>query len=55
MATFNGQLNVNAIQSALFNMIIAQDIIGGKIKNNYDLVSKAEEDARIANPVARVA
>lgn len=45
MATFNGQLNVNAIQSALFNMIIAQDIIGGKIKNNYDLVSKAEEDA----------
>ena len=45
MATFNGQLNVNAIQSALYNMIISQDIIGGKIKANYNLVDKAKEEA----------
>lgn len=45
MGTFNGQLRTNAIQSALFNMIISQDIIGGKIKNNYNLVSQAEEEA----------
>lgn len=45
MATFAGQLNVNAIQSALYNMIISQDILGGKIKNNYNLVDKAKEDA----------
>lgn len=45
MATFLGQLNVNAIQSALYNMIISQDILGGKIKNNYNLVDKAKEDA----------
>ncbi len=45
MATFTGQLNVNAIQSALFNMIISQDIIGGSIKANYNLVDKAKEEA----------
>ena len=45
MGTFVGTLNPNAIQSALFNMIISQDIIGGKIKNNYNLVDKAKEDA----------
>lgn len=45
MPTFNGQLKTNAIQSALFNMIISQDIIGGKIKNNYNLVEAAMEDA----------
>ena len=45
MATFNGQLNQNAIQSALFNMIISQDIIGGSIKANYNLVSEAEEES----------
>ncbi len=45
MATFNGQLNVNHIQSALFNMLISQDIIGGSIKNNYNLVSKAKNEA----------
>ena len=45
MAAFTGQLNVNAIQSALYNMIIAQDILGGKIKNNYNLVDKAKEEA----------
>lgn len=43
MATFTGQLNVNHIQSALFNMIIAQDVIGGSIKANYKLYNKAEE------------
>ena len=45
MAQFDGQLNVNAIQSALFNMIISQDIIGGSIKNNYNLVDKAKDEA----------
>lgn len=45
MGTFTGQLNVNHIQSALFNMIISQDILGGKIKNNYNLVDKAKEEA----------
>ena len=45
MPTFNGQLKTNAIQSALFNMIISQDIIGGKIKNNYNLVDEAKEEA----------
>lgn len=45
MPTFTGQLKVNAIQSALFNMIISQDIIGGSIKNNYNLVDKAKEEA----------
>ena len=45
MAQFLGQLNVNAIQSALYNMIISQDIIGGSIKANYNLVDKAKEEA----------
>lgn len=45
MPTFNGQLNVNHIQSALFNMIISQDIIGGSIKANYNLVEKAKNEA----------
>ena len=45
MAAFNGQLNQNAIQSALFNMIISQDIIGGSIKANYNLVDEAKEEA----------
>lgn len=45
MAQFNGQLNVNAIQSAIFNMIISQDILGGSIKNNYNLVDKAKQEA----------
>lgn len=45
MAQFNGQLNVNAIQSALYNMIISQDIIGGSIKANFNLVDKAKEEA----------
>ena len=42
---YNGQLNVNHIQSALFNMIIAQDIIGGSIHANYNIVDKAKEQA----------
>jgi len=45
MATFNGQLNHNAIQSALFNMIISQDIIGGSINANYNLVDEAKAEA----------
>ena len=45
MPAFNGQLRQNLIQSALFNMIISQDVLGGKIKNNYNLVDKAKEEA----------
>ena len=51
MAQFNGQLNANAVlnvgvlQSSIFNMIISQDIIGGSIKNNYNLVSRGLADA----------
>ena len=45
MAAYLGTLNQNHIQSALFNMIIAQDILGGSIKNNYNLVDEAKEDA----------
>ena len=45
MSAFNGQLRQNLIQSALFNMIISQDVLGGKIKNNYNLVDKAKEEA----------
>ena len=45
MGNFIGTLNANHIQSALFNMIISQDIIGGSIKNNYNLVDKAKEEA----------
>ena len=45
MPTFTGQLNVNHIQSALYNMIIAQDIIGGSIRANYNLVDEAKENA----------
>lgn len=45
MKNYNGVLNANAIQSALFNMIISQDILGGKIKANYNLVDKAKDEA----------
>lgn len=45
MAAFNGQLNQNAVQSALFNMLISQDIIGGSIKANYNLVDEAKEES----------
>ena len=45
MSQFTGTLNVNKIQSALFNMIISQDVIGGSIKANYNLVDKARVDA----------
>lgn len=45
MSAFNGQLRQNLIQSALFNMIISQDVLGGKIRNNYNLVDKAKEEA----------
>ena len=45
MATFTGILNPNHIQSALFNMIISQDVLGGSIRNNYNLVDRAKEEA----------
>lgn len=45
MGTFSGQLRTNVIQSALFNMIISQDIIGGSIRNNYNLVDQAKAEA----------
>ena len=44
MGTFTGTLKPNKIQSALFNMIISQDVIGGSIKANYNLVDKARVD-----------
>lgn len=44
MGTFTGSLKPNKIQSALFNMIISQDVIGGSIKANYNLVDKARVD-----------
>lgn len=43
--SFSGSLNANAIQSALFNMIISQDVLGGSIRNNYNLVDKAKNEA----------
>lgn len=47
MPTFSGVLNPNKIQSALFNMIISQDVIGGSIKANYNLVDKARVDGTL--------
>lgn len=47
MPTFNGTLNRNHIQNALFNMIISQDVIGGSIKANYNLVDKARVDGTL--------
>ena len=48
MPTFSdGLLNRNKIQSALFNMIISQDVIGGSIKANYNLVDKAKVDGTL--------
>lgn len=47
MPTFNGTLNRNKIQSALYNMIISQDVIGGSIKANYNLVDKARVDGSL--------
>ena len=47
MPTFNGTLNKNHIQNALFNMIISQDVIGGSIKANYNLVDKARVDGTL--------
>lgn len=47
MAQFNGSLNRNLIQNALFNMIISQDVIGGSINANYNLVDKARVDGTL--------
>lgn len=47
MPAFTGTLNKNAIQNALFNMIISQDVIGGSIKANYNLVDKARVDGTL--------
>lgn len=45
MATFNGQLNSNEIFSALFNMIISQQVFADNIKGTYSaLVDKARVD-----------
>ena len=46
MANFTGRLNPNHIQSALFNMIIATDILYGSIANNYDF------DVCIIDPIS---
>lgn len=47
MPTFGGSLNTNLIQSALYNMIISQDVIGGSINANYNLVDKARVDGTL--------
>lgn len=47
MPNFTGTLNSNLIQSALYNMIISQDVIGGSIKANYNLVDKARVDGSL--------
>lgn len=40
-------LNQNKIQNALYNMIISQDVLGGSIKDNYNLVDKARVDGSL--------
>lgn len=48
MATFNGQLNSNEIFSALFNMIISQQVFADNIKGTYSaLVDKARVDGSL--------
>lgn len=47
MPTFDGALKHNIIQNALFNMIISQDILPGKIASNYNLVDKARVDGTL--------
>lgn len=44
---FSGALNKNFIEKMLYNMIISQDIIGGSIKANYNLVDKARVDGTL--------
>ena len=46
MATFTGTLNQNEIFSALYNMIISQEVFGDNIKGD-DLVSKARVDGSL--------
>ena len=43
MATFNGQLRSNEIFSALYNMIISQEVFADNIKGS-DLVDQARVD-----------
>ena len=48
MATFNGQLNSNEIFSALFNMIISQQVFADNVKGTYSaLVDKARVDGSL--------
>lgn len=47
MPTFSGKLSTNLIQTAIYNMIISQDVIGGHIHANYNLVDKARVDGTL--------
>jgi hypothetical protein len=47
MPTFSGKLSTNLIQTAIYNMIISQDVIGGSIHANYNLVDKARVDGTL--------
>lgn len=44
---FNGNLNSNEIFSAIFNMIISQDVKSPKLANNYSLVDKFRTDGSL--------
>lgn len=44
MATFSGQLRSNEIFSALYNMIISQQVFADNVADNYTLVDKAKVD-----------
>ena len=45
MAAFNGQLRSNEIFSALYNMIISQQVFADNIQKHQTLVDKAKEEA----------
>lgn len=44
MANFNGQLRSNEIFSALYNMIISQEVFADNIGQHQTLVDKARAD-----------
>lgn len=45
MGAFNGQLRSNEIFSALYNMIISQQVFADNIQKHQTLVDKAKEEA----------
>lgn len=44
MANFSGQLHTNEIFSALYNMIISQQVFADNVADNYTMVDKAKVD-----------